>query len=229
MSKQASGGAATDEAGSQSENTDKNQQANSDDSSELIPKAEFKKVLDEMHGYKKKLKETESTLNSIKTEKLKANEDYKTLWDEATQKNAQLEGKYGDLKNGYLSEKKFSAVHTAAVKAGLRKEAERDLEWLILNDKEVSDLLTTEWTNTGRVLVDGAERSLNLIKKSRPHWFQDSTVANINPGNGGKAKVQGDGNDELTPEYMAKLEKSDRTKWKTLVPQFVQQQRAKKQ
>jgi hypothetical protein len=77
--------------------------------------------------------------------------------------------KYEGLTSTIVEDKKFSAVKTAAIQAGIRKDALDDLEFLSLED------VVIETTSTGRHNILGAEQFIAKLKTTRPHWFSSKT------------------------------------------------------
>lgn len=177
--------------------------------------ADLQRIKDDMLKYKKENQEYKRMIESLKQQKLKEQNDYKTLYE---QSNAELE----KFRVGYVTEKKREALKSAALKLGLRPEAEQDLELLGL------DQIHEEFTSDGRIIVHGAEQLAEEMKKRRSHWFKSGEAPKFYSGGGSKAEIP----QELTPQYMRSLETSkdqnDRKKYKELYPKFVEQLRKKR-
>lgn len=184
-----------------------------------VERAEFEKVLTEMHAHKKRAKELEATVESTRVNELKAKEEWKTIAEENEKKAKEREEENSRLKNSYLNEKKFGAVQAAAQKLGLRPEAVSDLEMLSLDPVQV------ETTNTGRINVLNADKFAERIKAQKPHWFGTGAAPNVNTGgptitDGGSITV-----DQIVAAEKEGRKSGDMSKYKTLMKQYREQGR----
>ena len=123
------------------------------------------KALRDLQKYKGRVKELEDAQEQSRISKMREKEQWQDLSSEWQQKAEKHEAENKTLKDSMVYDKKYSAVREFALKAGLRNEALRDLELIDFDDVEV------EYTSTGRVNVLNAERAVERIKSSRPHWF----------------------------------------------------------
>ena len=147
-----------------------------------VEQKDHESALKDLHKYKSKVKEYESKLTSYETEKeTKAQEDlkkqnmYKELADKLEKDLAEEKSKREKNEKMFLNTKKFESLRQAAIRAGIRKEAEDDLELLSLDDVQI------EYTSTGKINVSGAEDYITLVKKTKPHWFSGDQVV-VNAG-----------------------------------------------
>jgi len=161
---------------------------------ETVSKAEFEKVLAEMHKYKGEARDLTSASAAEKEQLLRAG----GKWEEiATLKSKELEDantRYTAIQKSLVDNKKFSALKDAAMKAGVRPEAMTDLELVSM------DSLQVETTSTGRVNVLGVQAEIDRIKLTRPHWFGGAKTTI----NGGIPSVNNPGG-LVTKEELIKL------------------------
>lgn len=215
-------GAPTSKSGTQtSEQKPEETKQEKEDLNRVVKFDDHKRALDDMHKYKKKVQEYEERLGQIESQRLKEKEDFKTLAEMREKERDEYREKYESLNDSLISNKKYDAVHSAALKLGLRSEAEGDLGLLNLNEVNV------EYTSEGRMLVHGVDEYVQNLKKTKPHWFKDTSVPNFN---GGGATEKPNGNTVLTPQEFVRLErqykmKGDKTKLAELYNRF-QKQRA---
>lgn len=214
MSDQNQGGAQTDLSGAQVDDQ-------ADSAAKTIDPKEHERALKDMHRFKSDLKKTQQEYQLL-SEKIKADEEsklaqqneFKTL---AERYKAELDRERVEKKqlaDSFFLNQKMSAVLSAALKAGLRPDAEKDLELLSL------DSVAIERTDHGRVIVHGADEYVQEQKKMRPHWFATKQVSNVNSG-GGNGIVVGE---TITPEILYKIEKSgDKVKYKQALEQYLKQ------
>lgn len=161
---------------------------------ETVSKAEFEKVMTELHKYKGQLREISSASQAEKERLLREGNNFQELAALKDNEAKEIREKYDRLQNSLVDREKYSALKDAAVKAGLKAEALNDLELVALDKVQV------ETTSTGRVNVLGVSQTIENLKLSRPHWF-----------GGGRTNVSGsipsvDGTQALvTPKELIKL------------------------
>lgn len=201
-------------------NKDKSDAGNSD---KTIAYSEHKKKMDEvlgdMHKFKEELKQTKDKLSALETEKLKNNQDYKSLWEQTQKAKEEAEAKAEKLTSAIFETQRFDAVKTAAMQAGILNEALGDLELIKLDD------IVVETTSQGRYIVNGAKEKVESLKKEKPHWFKKPGAPNVNAGGGSTGNTT---NGELTATYMEALKLKDMKKYKELLPDYVKQAVARK-
>lgn len=139
-----------------------------------VSKAEFDRVLSELHGFKNQAKELLDAKNKSEEENLRANKQWKELAERHEKTAKDWQEKFSGLSQSVVKDKKISAVREAALKSGIRQEALQDLEMLELRDVQV------ETTSTGRINVLGAETAISNLKTLRPHWFGGSSGPGVN-------------------------------------------------
>lgn len=144
------------------------------DQREMVSRDELNKVLDEMHNYKRQAKEFEESLSKRKMDELKQKDEWQKVAqikeEEATASKAEAD----KLRDSIIWDKKYSALKEQALRSGIRREALSDLELI-----DFQNDLAIETTNTGKVNVLGADRAINSLKSTRPHWF-GSKGGNVN-------------------------------------------------
>ena len=173
------------ESGASTSTSSAQEDSNDKKSVESVAFDDHKRALDDMHRYKSEWKKSQEQFNSLKAElesfrnqRLAEKEDYKTLADQYKDQLSQKEQELLEFKEGFFSSKKYDSVYASALKAGLRKEAESDLNLLDLDGVEV------ERTDQGRVLVHGQDAFVEKLKQIRPHWFKSNDVPMFNSGGG---------------------------------------------
>ena len=134
----------------------------------------MKKALGDLHKYKSRVKELETAAETGRLDKLREKEQWQDLSKEWQDKAEKSETRANDLEQGMIFDKKYSAVREIALRSGLRNEALRDLELVSLEDVEI------EVTSTGRVNVLNADKAVERLKSSRPHWFGRRGKCNVN-------------------------------------------------
>lgn len=145
----------------------------------VVPKAEFDRVLNELHSHKARAKELEDAKKKSEDDNLKANQQWKELAERNEAKATEWQEKYNGLSQTVIKDKKITAVREEALKKGIRPEALQDLE--MLEHKDV----VVETTSTGRLNVLGATSAIDNLKTLRPHWFGGSAGPGVNTGTPG--------------------------------------------
>ncbi len=146
-------------------------------------------------------------------------EQFKELWEKAEKEKAEALKK-GDeailTVDRYI---KQGALETAALQAGIRKEALPDLKLLGF------DKLTVVKEGT-EVKVKGIEDFIADQKKTRPHWFGESPPPGFNGAGGGA----GGGNQDGKPSAadLTKMQKEDPAKYREAMKQLMADKAAKK-
>lgn len=201
MSEQEAGGQTTDVTENQ------NPDAVVTDETKPIKPSDHKRTIDDMMKYKKGLKDALEQLSSVKSELdklkeggLKAQNNYKALYETAQSKLSQVEEERTKLLHSLEYTKKYDEVKTQALKLGIRSEALDDLERLEFEGLEV------ERTDKGRIVVQGADLFVENLKKSKPHWFESKKPPTFNASGtqGGGASGTVTAQDVLEAETKAK-------------------------
>lgn len=179
---------------------------------ELTDKAAEVETLRQKAGaaddFKKDMLKFKDELTQIKTEKTEAEkkglvekEQFKILYEKELAEKADAvkakEEALGTVER-YI---KQGALETAALTAGLKKEALPDLKLLGFDSLQVRK-------DGAEIKVDGIETLLTEQKKLRPHWFGEAKGPNIIDVNGSGGA--GGGGKELTVKELLELEKKDR-------------------
>jgi len=177
---------------------------------EKVSKAELKRVLDDLHKYKSKMKQFEEQLNvkdaelqSLNDQRLAEQNDHKTLAQQWKERFEAEKTKNEQFIDSFYLSKRQDAVLAAARKAGLRKEAEADLLSMSFDDT-----VAIEKTDHGRVIVHGADDWVRKeIIEQRSHWLEQKKAPSFNPG-GGKVPLS---EKDLNGSTLFELEKAART------------------
>jgi hypothetical protein len=163
-----------------------------------------------------------ATLDQMKKEGLKGNEDYKKLAETYEAENVDLKKKTSSLEEKFYGTLRSMAFKDAAVKLGVRPEALPDLDHVNMDGLEVAE------TSAGTYQVKGAEGFANEWKKLRPHWFTVPKAPTINNGGGGEgAPITGEISKEQFQEAYRQRIKDPKT-YRTVLEKFTEQQRLKK-
>lgn len=183
-------------------------------------KAEIEtKALRDLQKYKGRVKELEDAQEQSRISKMRDKEQWQDLSNDWQQKAETAEKENKTLKDGMVYDKKYSAVREFALKAGIRQEALKDLELVDFDDVDI------EYTSTGRVNVLNAERAVERIKSTRPHWFGNRRT-NVNSSD---PEVVSGGNvsyaDIVKAENKAK-ESGDYAPYKALQMRYKEQTRS---
>jgi len=141
---------------------------------EMVSRSELNKVLDEMHNYKRQAKEFEDSLSKRKMDELKQKDEWQKVAQIKEEEATASKEEANKLRDSIIWDKKYSALKEYALRSGIRREALSDLELI-----DFENDLAIETTNTGKVNVLGADRAINNLKSTRPHWF-GSKGGNIN-------------------------------------------------
>ena len=207
------GGASDTEKGSEAKTTN--------EPSKTVKFEDHKRVIDDMLKHKSVMLDVTQKYNDLQAkweaaedEKLHAEGDKDKYIASLKTKLSETEGKHKAFVDGFYRSQKYNEVRSAALKMGLRSEAEDDLSLLDLSD------VTVEKTDQGRVIVHNAAEKAEWLKSNKPHWFKEAKAANINSGGAGNSGVVPS---ELTDSYMMELERKDFAKYKSLWPEYVKQ------
>lgn len=166
----------------------------------------YERAKNDMHKYKREASEfknrfeqLQSELNELKEKGLENKQEYKTLWEREKQSREEIESKYSQFKSNVITDKKRDAVEKFAIKAGLRDTS--DLDGFDFDGVEL------ETTSTGKINVIGADSWVETLKSQKPHWFKDSTPADVNNSFGGNRAP--DKPKELSARELLDLQKKD--------------------
>lgn len=151
-----------------------------------VDKTVHDQVKADLFKTKEKLRKFEEEKQAAADAQMKANNQFKELLEAREAELTELKTK-DKVKDKVIADTlKYSAVQEMAVKAGIRKEALKDLDLVALEDVQI------ETTSTGRMNVLGADKFVDRLKASRPHWFGAAGAPRINgglPGAGEGGKI----------------------------------------
>lgn len=136
------------------------------------------RALSDLHKFKSEAERLKTELGNQESERLKAANDYKGLYETEKAKREASDKKLSDFTNWTIQTQRFNEVKVLAQAEGLKKEALSDLELIDMEDVKV------ETTSTGRFIVQGAKDRVEKLKTERPHWFQTAQPPTINGGGG---------------------------------------------
>lgn len=191
--------ASNDSTGSAEESGSHQQQAQ-------IKPEDHLRALDDLKKFKALSRELEGKLQTIQTEieeqknkKLSESNDFKTLYEQASAKNKEWEGRYQKLKENVVYNEKYKAAQTALLNAGIRKDA------LKILDREDLEPIIVEHTSEGRMLVSGVNEYVDAFKKSYGFAFEDKKQTRVNGGGGMNGGQNFSGG--MTPTKLYEIEK----------------------
>jgi len=176
-------------------------------------KKDMEKLASELSRYKQQAEELQTKFKSQELEAAKAANDWQKVAEVKQREAEEAVEKLNKFKTAVVSDKRLSAIREEAIKSGLRKESLSDLSYL--DYPEVR--LNTD--DEGNFKVEGADKAIQRLKTTRPHWFASSVPSvNLNTpnviGGGGKLtldevkKLQAEYNKNPTRENRAKTEQA---------------------
>lgn len=161
-----------------------------------VSKDAYDKVMQDMHKYKKALREIEAGKKQAELQSLKEKQEWQKVAEIKEKEAMEAREQKEKLTKAVVTDKKMSAIREAAMKAGILDSALDDIELLNWNDVEV------ETTSSGRINVLGAEDGVKRLKTLKPHWFGKST-SKVNS----KIPDVNQKSDVVTVEKLSKLRK----------------------
>jgi len=132
--------------------------ADKSEDKKVVAWEDHKRALDDMHKFKREREELKARMGSIESERLREKEDFKGLAERYENEAKEYKEKYEGLNTSLQQNAKFNEVRAAALKAGLRGEAESDLELLGLDTVEVE--LTSNVENQVKPVQVAIESSI---------------------------------------------------------------------
>lgn len=196
--------------------------AGSNDSTKTIKYEDHVRALDDLKKFKSqsrelemKLQQISEELESTKQQKLAETNDYKSLYEQAANKNKEWQQKYDGLKKNVVFNEKYKAAQKALLDAGIRKEAIKIL------DKESLDEIVVEHTSEGRMLVNGVEDYVDSFKKNYAFAFEEKSKTRVNGGGGAAHDSKA-----LTPLDLYTIEKKhgiNSAEYKSAIEQYKKQ------
>mgnify|MGYP000107719041 CR=1 FL=1 len=178
------GGALSTDSGAES--SVQNQDTQNKDTNEAKPNEGLERALKDVHKYKSATKQLEAERNELRNQlkaqeekKLEEQNEYKALAELRAKELVAERDRRNKLEQTIWQNERYKAVQVEALKAGLRPEAEEDLNLLSL------DAVVVEGTTEGRLLVNGAKDFVDELKKTRSHWFKAPGLPAVNTGKTG--------------------------------------------
>lgn len=164
---------------------------------------DHKRAVSDMLKYKGQVRELSGQLDelskkleSVETQKLEEQNNYKSLYEQSVEKLNSLEQDRARLKDSVMFNAKLQQTIPALKKAGFRDDAIKQITPDLLSDVEV------EVTSEGRFLVHGSELIVDKLKADHPYYFSDTKLPNVNTGD----HVSGSGRAaEITPKKLYEM------------------------
>lgn len=192
----------------------------------LIKPEDHRRAVDDMIRYKKQANELGGEISSLKaqlgdlqTKILEKDQDWKKIAEVKSAEVNDWKSKYEKSNKAFVGTQVFNAIQAKAMAAGIRPEAMPDLELLS------HDGVGVEVTQSGRMIVSGAEEYVEKLKASRSHWFKAPEPPTVNSGGSGSAGNYGG---DITAAMLYELEKKKDPKYPEMVAKYQKQQKAKR-
>jgi len=215
---QGSGAASDQKSGAQG--GDQGQQQ-STDTRQTVSIDDHQRALSDLHKFKNELKTLREQIANKEVETLREKEDYKTLAERYKSELDEAHNKLKTVNNWFESSQAHAAVKQAALRSGLRGEAERDLDLLPLEGVVVETVKTS--SGGIRHNVVGADSYVEALKKNRPHWFKDDKAPVFNSGSSHRTDTETD----MTGERLYEIETKHGRKSKEWIQAFDQLRKQK--
>ncbi len=196
-----------------------------DPASKQVPLDTYKKALDQVHETKNQLKSVsdqmtalQTELNTLKTKGKESSGDYKGLYEQKNQEFETLKQTHDGFKKSVFNNERMRSLENELKTRGLKEGSESIIDFADL------EKMPYEVTSRGRILVNGVKEIANDLESKYSFAFSKTPAPKINSGggSGGTEEVNGE---ELTAEYMTKLEVTDKAKYKELFPKYLEQYR----
>lgn len=179
------------------------------DAEPTFSKKDMERLASELSRYKSQAEELQTKFKSQELEAAKAANDWQKVAEVKQREAEEALEKLNKFKSHVVADKRLSAIREEAIKSGLRKESLSDLSYL--DYPEVR--LNTD--DEGNFKVEGADKAIQRLKTTRPHWFASSVPqVNLNTPNviGGGGKLTLDEVKKLQAEYNKNPTKENRAK-----------------
>jgi hypothetical protein len=175
-----------------------------------VPKAEFERVLADMHRQKeaKRAAETELTtlrqsVEELQTKLAAGNSDFKALFEAEKAKHAAAKAEADGLKKAVHYNERYRAAYPELKKAGLRNDAENLIDAMKLDTIEI------EATSNGRFLCNGVDKFIEAAKATFPYAFEKPQTPIVNGGTGSGTPGAAQ---QWTPKALFELEQQCKAK-----------------
>ena len=164
-------------AGSESNGNQENQNSGTQQPKTVSWEA-HQRALKDMHKHKSRASELETKLGDVESERLKAENNWKALYEKSEKEKADLQTKYTNLNQWTVHTQRFGEVKQLALAEGLIPQAVADLENFEMDDVQV------EVTSGNRFVVNGAKEYVDKLKAEKPYLFKKTGTPNVNAGGG---------------------------------------------
>lgn len=140
-------------------------------SEEKISMSEYKKLMAQLEDQKKRFNAAQDALKGKEIEQMKADKRWQEIAEMREKEAREANEKYESMSQAVRNDRKMSAIKTAALSAGIRKEALDDLE--LFDFPEVN----IETTSSGGFSVMGAKEAIDALKVRKPYLFAKPSSA----------------------------------------------------
>lgn len=144
-----------------------------DDESATVPKSLYESTKADLLKYKKEAKDREAELKREKEKKLIDEKNFEALAQQRAEEAEAARTEAETLRASIVSDRKFSVIKEAALKAGILPQSLDDLEMLDFPEIRVE-------SQGDKIIVHGADAAIAGLKVRKPHWFSTKTP-NANP------------------------------------------------
>lgn len=184
---------------------------------EVVPKQAYDSVTSDLHKFKQQVREFEKKFQHQETATLKANEEWKTLYESEVQKRELAEEKSHKLENSFVFNKKMDAIKQEAVKQGIHSAALNDLEMMNFDDVQIQKTVREDGMQSVQIL--GAENAVARLKANKEYLFNKAIPPRTNNSDSEVGNPK-----EVTIEQVLKAEKDGNTqKYRELLTEYQKQ------
>ncbi len=189
--------------------SDNNQTQDQPQQEQFVSKKDAERLATELSKYKSMAEDLQNKFKNQELESAKAANDWQKVAEVRQQELDGIVQKFEGFKKAVVQDKRLTAIREEAIKAGLRRESLSDLGYLDYPEVKL------QTDDEGNFKVDGADKAIQRLKTTRPHWFA-ANVPNVNlqtpnvTGGGGKLSL--DEVKKLQAEYTKNPTKENRAK-----------------
>jgi len=170
-------------------------------------KEQAKKFKQENEVIKQEQAELAQKLSQMEESSLREAENYKELWEREKQQREDAQDRLSSFQQGFLTDKKLTAIETEAIKAGI------DLNYVDFVKKDNSSFVKVETTSEGNVNVLGAKEYVEDFKTKFPAMFKSHGGPNVNTA----TAQESSGPKEYSPAQLLKLSREKPAEYKKIM------------
>jgi len=185
--------------------------------SDVVPRHAYESVTTDLHKYKQKLREFEQKFEEQQTSKLKANEEWKSLYESEVSKRESAEMQAKRLEDSFVFNKKMDVIKQEAIKQGIHNAALNDLEHMGFDDVQIQKTVREDGLQS--VDIVGAADAIARLKAAKEYLFNKNTPPKTNTSDPEVGLPS-----EVTVDQVLKAEKDGNTqKYRELLMKYQKQ------